>query len=197
MKAAGAAVKRGRPFDRKRSWSISAGRLVTIGASGNRTVASRSALRLRPDPRWDKQLFRRYGCGFAFLADENHQDLGRYVAPIEKLVLVIESLDVGLPGFVLMQLSAVTLQLHLALEDIHVGRYGMLMQWRAAARLDDPNDGDHLWRVRLRIGDRLLVSSLNRLQQRLSLEPGRQRTILGKHCRGSGHEPDGGERASS
>ena len=30
MKAAGAAVKRGRPFDRKRSWSISAGRLVTI-----------------------------------------------------------------------------------------------------------------------------------------------------------------------
>src|SRR5262249_65180 len=115
---------------------------------------------------------------------------------IEKLVLVIERLDVGLAGFVLMRLSAVTLQLPLALEDIHVGRYRMLMQWRAAARLDDPNNGDHLWRVRLRIGDRLLVSSLNRLQQRVSLEPGRPRTILGKHCRGFGHEAGCGGWAS-
>ena len=83
-------------------------------------------------------LFRRYGCGFAFLADEDHQDFGRNVALIEELVLVVQSLDVRLAGFVSMRLSAVLLQLHLALEDIHVGRYRMLVQRRAAARLDVP-----------------------------------------------------------
>jgi hypothetical protein len=62
----------------------------------------------------------------------------------------------------LMRLSAVTLQFHLALEDIDVGRHRMFMQWRAAARLDDPDDGDDLWLVRLRIGDRLLVAGLIR-----------------------------------
>ena len=40
-------------------------------------------------------------------------------------VRVIESLDVCLAGFVLMRLSAVTLQFHLALEDIDVGRHRM------------------------------------------------------------------------
>ena len=45
----------------------------------------------------------------------------------------------------------------LALEDIDV-----FMQWRAAARLDDPDDGDDLWLVRLRIGNRLLVAGLIR-----------------------------------
>ena len=49
-------------------------------------------------------------------------------------------------------LSPVTLQFHLALEDIDVGRHRMFIQWRAAARLDDPDDGDDLWLVRLRIG---------------------------------------------
>ena len=73
-------------------------------------------------------------------------------------MLVIESLDVCLAGFVLMRLSPVTLQFHLALEDIDVGRHRMFIQWRAAARLDDPDDGDDLWLVRLRIGDRLLVA---------------------------------------
>ena len=77
-------------------------------------------------------------------------------------MLVIESLDVCLAGFVLMRLSPVTLQFHLALEDIDVGRHRMFIQWRAAARLDDPDDGDDLWLVRLRIGDRLLVAGLIR-----------------------------------
>ena len=50
----------------------------------------------------------------------------------------------------------------LALEDIDVDRHRIFMQWRAAARLDDPDDGDDLWLVRLRIGDRLLVAGLIR-----------------------------------
>jgi hypothetical protein len=119
---------------------------------------------LRLDWRSDQWLFRRYCCGFAFLADEDDQDLGWNIALVEKLVLVIEGLDVGFAGFVLMRLSAVALQLHLALEDIDVGRYGVLMQWRAATGLDDPDHGDHLRLVCLRIGDRLLVSGLTRLQ---------------------------------
>jgi hypothetical protein len=55
--------------------------------------------------RRERWLLRGHGCGFAFLADEDHQDLGRHVALIEKLVLVIESLDVRLAGFVTMRLS--------------------------------------------------------------------------------------------
>src|SRR5262245_31019784 len=60
-------------------------------------------------------------------------------------MLVIEGLDICLAGFVLMRLSAMTLQFHLALEDVDVGRHRMFMQWRAAARLDDSDDRDDLW----------------------------------------------------
>ena len=109
-------------------------------------------------------------------------------------MLVVEGLDVRLAGFVLVGLSAVTLQLYLAFEDIHISRYRMLVQRRPATRLNDPDDGDDLWFVRLRIDDGLFVARLTRLQQRLGLEAGGQRTVLSPHCRGTSHEPDCSER---
>src|SRR5687768_306941 len=81
---------------------------------------------------------------FAGFAHENHKELGRSVALVEELMLVIERLDVSFACLVRVRLSAFTLQLDFPFENVNVRRHRMLMQGCSATRLNSADDGNDL-----------------------------------------------------